>query len=153
MASEDDQGTWDGKEVERAVCSHFKEKAAGEVEGPARLGKDRAWRVWTYAEGEYHAHYAVARGRGPLTFYRDFQPFGDWLHDAFTAAAEHGRRMEVVRVAVASIIILTMLGLAVWQVKESGGNGFNLSHVISVLLGAGVAYLLGYRVQEKQANT
>jgi len=149
--------TWDEKEVERATCDHFGEKAAGAVEGPVRLGECRVWLVWTNDGKEFHAHYTVAHKNEPLKFHRNFGPFADWLHDAFTEAgrmpieaAKHARRLEIVRVVVASIIVLALLGLVVFQVGVRNADGLNVSHVISVLLGGGVAYLLGEWVRKSR---
>lgn len=85
-----------------------------------------------------------------MSFFRDFAAFADWLHDAFNRQADmalqdasHRRKLEFIRVAVASTVILALLGLVVLQVGVRNHDGLNVSHVVSVLLGAGVAYLLG----------
>ena len=140
---------WDPNEVLRRTAKHYRERAE-DVEGPARLGECRVWRVWTFGDGAYQAHYAVAHRDEDLKYLRNFADFANWLHDAFTRRdeivyeeARHRRRLELIRIAIASIVILALLALVVLQVGVRNAEGLNVSHIVSVLLGGGVAYLLG----------
>jgi hypothetical protein len=174
---------WDPEEVGEIIAEKFRQEYH-ETEGPARIGPWRIWRCWTHDGKYYHAHYGVAPSDGRLLFFRDFQPFADWLKDAHAgevdearargladadaaaarAAADrraeenakaelHARRMEWVRVAVAAAIVLVLLALVFLQVGVRDREGFNVSHVISLLAGAGVAYLLGSWVRRKRPDT
>jgi len=67
-----------------------------------------------------------------------------------SGAEQHERRMEWVRVAIAALIVLVLLALVFLQVGVRDREGFNVSHVISLLAGAGVAYLLGGWVRKRR---
>ncbi len=147
---------WDEKEISEAVASKFDQRDENAVEGPARLGSFRAWRVWTFGNGKYHAHYALAKDDEPLLIFRNFQPFADWLRVAFDdekrvreLALTDERRRAWARLAVAAIIVLVMLGLVVFMVVGRNDSNFSVTYVVTALLGGGVAYLLGDWVRKR----
>jgi hypothetical protein len=100
--------------------------------------------VWTYDGKEYNAHYVVGEeSRSKLTLFENFQPFANWLMDAFNAKDIHTRRLDWLRSGVATVITLTLLGLVVWAVVRGQASGVDFRWLVGALAATSLGYLLG----------
>lgn len=135
---------WDEADIVKFTELKSGEASEREIEGPALLGPYTVWRSWTFGNGEYHAHYVIAReGSEELVFKRDFQPFANWLTQAFNARDAHGRRLDWFRAVIAAVIILTLVGLVIWAVTTKQATGIDYRWLVGALATTSIAYLLG----------
>lgn len=135
---------WTYKEIDKFVAQMTKEQSQNTVEGPAVLGRYYVWRAWTFNGSEYNAHYVIGDiSKESLALFENFQPFGNWLMDAFKAKDVHSRRLDWLRSIVASIIILTLLTLVVWSVINDKAADIDFKWLVGALAATALAYLLG----------
>jgi hypothetical protein len=136
--------TWNFKQVETFVVGETGEVVQRSVEGPAMLGSYTVWRVWTYDGNEFNAHYVVGDELlDTLTLFYNFQPFANWLMQAFNATERHTRSLEWLRSIVATTITLTLLALVVWAVLKGQATGVDFKWLVGALAATSLGYLLG----------
>lgn len=133
------------RQVEDAVCKHFRQKPERAVEGPFRFGDHDVWRVWTFdpPEDEYHAHYAVAEGKKPLQFFEDFSPFAAWVHRTFDLDGKAGRDLQALPVLVASLVVIAAMGLVIYVVVTRPSVAFPVEAVLTAIAGGAAGFLFG----------
>lgn len=126
-------------ELVKIVCERMNQKYAGEIEGPYRIGRFSVARVWTFADGEYHAHHVVSKGND-VEVYDNFEPFASWI-DAKLYREGTG---EYIRYGVATIVILVCL--AVMANAEYQGDNFQWATAgLTMILGGAGGFLFGTR--------
>ena len=136
--------SWSYQQIEEFVAQQSGEKTEREVEGPAILGTHQVWRVWTFANNEYNAHYVLGNEfMNELTLFENFQPFANWLMKAFNAAERHNRGLDWLRSTVASVITLTLLALVVWAVLSGKASSLDFKWLVGALATTALGYLLG----------
>jgi hypothetical protein len=138
---------WTYQQIKDFVAVQTGEEVEREVEGPAVLGPYMVWRAWTFDGHEYNANYVVGEELlDKLSLYENFQPFTVWLMTAFNAKDVHMRRLDWLRMTVATIITLTLLALLVWAVLAGKATGVDYKWLAGALAVTALGYLLGGRI-------
>jgi hypothetical protein len=126
-----------GAKVAEIYGQRFEED---EVEGPNRFGPYIARRVWTYDGTQYHAHYAVERGEKLQTF-EDFPPFANWLADEFSLEDRIGQTERMIRIGVATVVVLVALGLLVYLIVYAPDQASVIKYLLAAIVGAAASYV------------
>lgn len=129
-------------ELGERVAATMKQDFEGTIEGPHRIGPYLISRVWTHdsRKDEYHAHYAVERGRKLSTF-DDFSPFATWLANEFDLDAYTGRTERKTRLAVATLVVVVSLGLLVYLMVWDPGRSSEIKYLLSAIVGSAASYV------------
>ena len=136
-------------DIAKLVGDYFNQKPQPEyTEGPVNLGGNTIWRVWTYDGNEHHAHYVRFSDEEGLVFYENFSPFAQWINPHFDLEKTTKIKQSWAPVFIASLIVIVLLSLVVYQVASAGQSGFDIYYVVSALIGGAVTFLFG-RLQKQ----
>jgi hypothetical protein len=132
-------------DISKAVCSKFRERDMETPEGPIHAGPFVIYRIWTeWGKGpswDCQAHYAVENG-GKLEIFEDFSDFGAWLSNEFGHDQAANRRERLIRIVVASIIVLGAFAVFAFTALQNPQQTL-LGYIATAIIGGGAGFLFG----------
>jgi hypothetical protein len=140
------------RELGAKVAAEYGQEFEGTVEGPACFGPFTASRVWTYDGSEYHAHYAIEQRGRPLRIFEDFLRFAAWLGKEFNLDGRLSRAERIVRMSVATVVVLVALGVLVFLIVERPQQSGEIKYLLAAIVGAAASYVFLTRAPKMPAG-